>query len=130
MKKTFIIFISLLLFSCVNKGIIDPNEASEMALNMRIMTKELEIAKYKIENDETFDNISFDFNKIHNQKATDSTFYTESLKPMSESFHRTVENFNNFPNSENYNNIVTSCVQCHNYICSGPLVKINKLYLN
>ena len=101
-----------------------------MALNMRIMTKELEIAKYKIENDNKFDNISFDFNKIHNQKATDSTFYTENLKPMSESFHRTVENFNNFPNSENYNNIVTSCVQCHNYICSGPLVKINKLYLN
>lgn len=58
-----------------------------MALNMRIMTKELEIAKYKIENDDKFDNISFDFNKIHNQKATDSTFYTESLKPMSESFH-------------------------------------------
>ena len=45
-----------------------------MALNMRIMTKELEIAKYKIENDNKFDNISFDFNKIHNQKATDSTF--------------------------------------------------------
>ena len=36
-----------------------------MALNMRIMTKELEIAKYKIENDDKFDNISFDFNKIH-----------------------------------------------------------------
>ena len=130
MKKTFIIFISLFLFSCVNKGIIDPNEASEMALNMRIMTKELENAKHKIENYDKFDDIAFDFKRIHDQQATDSTFYTESLKPMSESFHRTVENFNNFPNSENYNNIVTSCVQCHNYTCSGPLVKINKLYLN
>ena len=123
MKKNLIIFISLFLFSCVNKGIIDPNDASEMALNMRIMTKELEIAKYEIEKFEKFDNISFDFKKIHNQKATDSTFYTESLKPMSESFYRTVENFNNFPNSENYNNIINSCVQCHNYICSGPLSK-------
>jgi len=129
-KKNLIIFISLFLFSCVNKGIIDPNDASEMALNMRIMTKELEIAKYEIEKFEKFDNIAFDFKKIHNQKATDSTFYTESLKPMSESFYKTVENFNNFPNSENYNNIINSCVQCHNYICSGPLVKINKLYLN
>ena len=51
-----------------------------MALNMRIMTKELEIAKYEIEKFEKFDNISFDFKKIHNQKATDSTFYTESFK--------------------------------------------------
>ena len=45
-----------------------------MALNMRIMTKELEIAKYEIENFEKFDNISFDFKKYITKKQQTQLF--------------------------------------------------------
>ena len=69
--------ILLILTGCVNKTssedfpkvILDPNPTSEMAQQMREMTKELEAIKIKLEKNETLGENLLNFELIHHQQV-------------------------------------------------------------
>ena len=129
--------ILLILTGCVNKTssedfpkvILDPNPTSEMAQQMREMTKELEAIKIKLEKNETLGKNLLNFELIHHQQVTDSTFNKPHIKPMSIAYDYAVGEFNKDPSIKNYSSIINNCSSCHQLSCQGPLVKINKLMI-
>ena len=84
MKKYLFITLSIITFlSCSSSKesrnptvIIDPNPTSEMAQQMREMTKELEAIKIKLEKNEALGKNLLNFELIHHQQVTDSSFNT------------------------------------------------------
>ena len=129
--------ILLILTGCVNKTsyedspkvIIDPNPTSEMAQQMREMTKELEAIKIKLEKNETLGKNLLNFELIHHQQVTDSSFNKPHIEPMSIAYDYAVGEFNKDPSIKNYSSIINNCSSCHQLSCQGPLVKINKLMI-
>ena len=136
MKYSIGIFL-LILTGCVNKTssedspkiIMDPNPTSEMAQQMREMTKELEAIKIKLEKNEALGKNLLNFELIHHQQVTDSSFNKPHIEPMSIAFHYAVGEFNKKPSIKNYSSIINNCSSCHQLSCQGPLVKINKLMI-
>ena len=129
--------ILLILTGCVNKTssedflkvILDPNPTSEMAQQMREMTKELEAIKIKLEKNETLGKNLLNFELIHQQQVTDSSFNKPHIEPMSIAYDYAVGEFNKDPSIKNYSSIINNCSSCHQLSCQGPLVKINKLMI-
>ena len=129
--------ILLILTGCVNKTssedfpkvILDPNPTSEMAQQMREMTKELEAIKIKLEKNETLGKNLLNFELIHHQQVTDSSFNKPHIEPMSIAYDYAVGEFNKDPSIKNYSSIINNCTSCHQLSCRGPLVKINKLMI-
>lgn len=129
--------ILLILTGCVNKTssedfpkvILDPNPTSEMAQQMREMTKELEAIKIKLEKNETLVENLLNFELIHHQQVTDSSFNKPHIEPMSIAYDYAVGEFNKDPSVKNYSSIINNCSSCHQLSCQGPLVKINKLMI-
>jgi len=129
--------ILLILTGCVDKTsyedspkvIIDPNPTSEMAQQMREMTKELEAIKIKLEKNEILGENLLNFELIHHQQVTDSSFNKPHIEPMSIAYDYAVGEFNKNPSIKNYSSIINNCSSCHELSCQGPLVKINKLMI-
>ena len=129
--------ILLILTGCVNKTssedfpkvILDPNPTSEMAQQMREMTKELEAIKIKLEKNEILGENLLNFELIHHQQVTDSSFNKPHIEPMSIAYDYAVGEFNKDPSIKNYSSIINNCSSCHQLSCQGPLVKINKLMI-
>ena len=129
--------ILLILTGCVNKTssedfpkvILDPNPTSEMAQQMREMTKELEAIKIKLEKNENLGENLLNFELIHHQQVTDSSFNKPHIEPMSIAYDYAVGEFNKDPSVKNYSSIINNCSSCHQLSCQGPLVKINKLMI-
>ena len=129
--------ILLILTGCVNKTssedfpkvILDPNPTSEMAQQMREMTKDLEAIKIKLEKNETLGKNLLNFELIHHQQVTDSSFNKPHIEPMSIAYDYAVGEFNKDPSIKNYSSIINNCSSCHQLSCQGPLVKINKLMI-
>ena len=129
--------ILLILIGCVNKTssedfpkvILDPNPTSEMAQQMREMTKELEAIKIKLEKNEILGENLLNFELIHHQQVTDSSFNKPHIEPMSIAYDYAVGEFNKDPSIKNYSSIINNCSSCHQLSCQGPLVKINKLMI-
>jgi hypothetical protein len=129
--------ILLILTGCANKTssenspkvILDPNPTSEMAQQMREMTKELEAIKIKLEKNETLGTNLLNFELIHHQQVTDSSFNKPHIEPMSIAYDYAVGEFNKEPSIKNYSSIINNCSSCHQLSCQGPLVKINKMMI-
>ena len=129
--------ILLILTGCVNKTssedfpkvILDPNPTSEMAQQMREMTKELEAIKIKLEKNKTQGKNILNFELIHHQQVTDSSFNKSHIELMSIAYDYAVGEFNKDPSIKNYSSIINNCSSCHQLSCQGPLVKINKLMI-
>ena len=129
--------ILLILTGCVNKTssedfpkvILDPNPTSEMAQQMREMTKELEAIKIKLEKNEILGENLLNFELIHHQQVTDSSFNKPHIEQMSIAYDYAVGEFNKDPSIKNYSSIINNCSSCHQLSCQGPLVKINKLMI-
>ena len=101
-----------------------------MAQLMRDMTNKLEEIQNKIIKKESLEKQHLTFSIIHKQKTTDPSFVKPHLKPMSETFNYSVEEFNKKPNKKNYFTIINNCLSCHQLSCPGPIMKINKLKIN
>ena len=136
MKSLYLVIICFILLSCnssdseIKRAIIDPNDASEMALLMRQMSDDLDIIKNKILNGEDIIGDQLQFSQIHKMKTTDESFLSEGLMQMSIGFDLVVDNYNENPSRDNYNAIVNNCISCHKGMCPGPLSRINNLILD
>jgi len=135
MRVLILIFLFAFVSSCVQNDkriqetILDPNEASQMAMLMREMFTKLDVIKSKIEDGEDISNEQLQFVDIHDTETTDESFLTEGFTSMSMGFNLLVNNFNESPSNSNYKSIVNSCISCHQGMCPGPLERIDNLIL-
>ena len=106
-----------------------PNQDSQLALLMREMTSDMEIIKSQILNGEKLSS-SVKIEKLYTDIPTDSNVRDNNwFVPMTDHYILSVNDLLNNPSNkkDQYNNIVQSCINCHNQVCQGPIKRIKKL---
>jgi hypothetical protein len=113
-----------------SKGNIYPNGSSELALLMRAMYDESEIIKQQVDKGEPV-KLTLDYSKILSAHATDpKTAASGDFKSYSNVYLQimnSLESSNPEEAKTHYENMVNSCINCHQAMCPGPIVKIKKL---
>lgn len=133
--KRYLTFLSImitvyLLASCseTNNTSLNPNGDSELAILMREMYNDLEIIKKNLSS-EDLKSFKIKHDKILTAKGTEpEKVNSDTYKAFSEIYLSVIESFNKGEDKiMAYKQIVNSCQSCHQSLCPGPLVKINKL---
>lgn len=115
-----------------NNTDINPNGSSELALLMRKLFDDGMEMKAQILSGTVPEN------KMHNLEmlTAEPTDPSETASPIfkinAESYLEIAQDFSDSdPGSsiQMFNNIVTSCMNCHNSFCPGPKIKIKKLFI-
>ncbi len=143
MKSVIGIFLVFTLFasSCTNQGKeeacatlapINPNGDSELALLMREMFDNAMEIKKQVKNGEK-PRFQVKFEAIHSATSTDpKDAQSEKYAIFAQSFSAALEQLkNSSPDDleQKYRGFVESCMNCHQVMCPGPMVRIKKLYL-
>lgn len=148
MKKIVLYFFGcILFFGCQQKSQTDTQkestsapsetsfkmyEMSEMAALMEQMYVDNQRLKQKIENNETdLGEFPEYYLKIHTATFTEPSDLDDFFKSEAQKF---IENqklvYTDTLNiKENFNNMVSSCIECHHKKCTGPIERIKKLYI-
>ena len=139
MRIITIIFLSFFVFSCKNEKNNNETkqkdfqmyEMTEMALLMEKMYHENESLKSKIINNDSLGNFPEDYKTIFSAKMTEPSdnddFYKEHAQLFIESQQKIY--IEKGKEKENFNNMVNACISCHEMKCTGPIVRIKKLYI-
>ena len=134
----FLLGLFTIMYSCAekntddNKGILFPNNDSELTLLMRDMYNYYDSLKVDIQNGEVPSEFR-DFSEIHKAVATqpsksESPLFQAMSTVYLQSANRLNSSKSNMP--EVFNAMVDNCINCHQQMCPGPMVKIKKLYLS
>jgi hypothetical protein len=78
--------------------------------------------------------INYDCARLHTAKATEpEKVATPLYTGYANAFEASVRTFDQEFNADRvgtYHNMVNACMNCHQEICPGPMVKIKKMYLS
>lgn len=137
--RNYIFIIVILFVSCnskVNESKSDEKEfkmyeMTEMALLMEKMFHENETLKTKIINQEKLGDFPDTYQTIFTAKMTDESENDGFFKEHAKLFIESQENIykEKGKEKENFNSMVNACVKCHEVKCTGPIVRIKKLYI-
>jgi len=109
---------------------INPNGDSELALLMRSMYEDLDSIKKQLERgDSTL--LSLNHEKILSAHATEPhKAASPEYKAFAAGYLNLIEALDKAQQTDQiliYESLVESCINCHQSLCPGPIVKINKL---
>lgn len=106
-------------------------ESSELALLMRQMWDENMELRDRVLSGEELVDLSEEYNRIHTANATEPEKITETYHALANAYLQSMETLMNSSEEnrvEAFNNMVTTCVNCHKGVsCQGPIPKINRL---
>ncbi|HJM16045.1 MAG TPA: hypothetical protein QF851_01180 [Flavobacteriales bacterium] len=106
-----------------------PNKDSELAILMRDLVENTEKVKKQIINGEEIE-FFIEFKKLHTAVPTEVNLRDDGLyTAFTESYIYSVKELINTKNDKAtlYNNMIQSCINCHQQICPGPVKRIRKL---
>ena len=109
---------------------VNPNGDSELAILMRQMADEAELIKAQIEKGET-PKVSVDYNEILTATATEPEKKATAAYGAFAEAH--IQNMQLLEDSDTarmlslYDNMINNCINCHQELCPGPLVRIEKM---
>lgn len=106
-------------------------EVSEMAAIMQHMYKLNEQLKERIESGEELGSFSESFERMLNAKMTNDKPMDDFFKTHAETFLANQRSIYENPAQakELYNEAINSCIACHEVKCTGPITKIEKLFI-
>jgi hypothetical protein len=108
----------------------NPNGDSELALLMRDMTAHVEEEKKRMDAGKAPGEMPVGYDKISTAKPTDSKQLTDNFQGFATIYLQSLGNYHN-ATPENYrteyNNLIKSCISCHEHECPGPIKRIEKL---
>ncbi len=115
---------------------INPNGDSELALLMRNLSYETDSLKQLIMNDEG--NVSDEFiaelERVHTATPTDPTVKTAEFKAFNELLINQTKALQEATDAEakteQFNQLVNRCIDCHQVVCPGPIKRIKKLIIH
>ena len=140
MRSLLICLVLLLAFGCnekVEKPIEEKKELimvepSEMANLMNEMYAYNESIKQQVKEGKLNNAFPERFLNIHSAVLTDPSVRDSLFGVNSKLFIQAQKSLFE-SNSENlvkdYNNVVNSCISCHEVTCTGPITRIEKLYI-
>ncbi len=143
-QYSFLLLVLLSIVSCKNatEESIEPEkemvtyemyQPSEMTQLMHFMYAYHETVKKKILEGDTLHEFPTEFLTIHTAKLTKD-------KPHSDAFEAYAKQYINLEKAlynpadqssvkDRYNTAITSCITCHKTECTGPILKIKKLFI-
>ena len=128
-----ILIIAFLTSACSDKNpsnaIINPNQSSDLALLMRKLADEMTLAKKEINAGKQYR--FSDYSDMHTAPATKPEVpQTEFYQLMTKSFLQSISHFNSLQSQTqtDFHDLIQSCIACHQNVCPGPIVRIEKLY--
>lgn len=106
-------------------------EMSEMAMLMEQMYVDNERLKQRIVEGDTIGNFPQHFLKIHASAMTDESENDAFFKEQAAKFLKAQELIykDSIHAKKHFNDAISSCVQCHEHKCGGPIPRIKKLYI-
>lgn len=106
-------------------------EVSEMSAIMQHMYQLNEQLKERIESGEELGSFSESFERMLNAKMTNDKPMDDFFKTHAETFLANQRSIYENPAQakELYNEAINSCVSCHEVKCTGPITKIEKLFI-
>lgn len=114
------------------RKMINPNGDSELAILMRDMFDEGMLVKQRVINGEE-PAMKLAYHHINTAAPTvEGKTATIEYKLFAKAYEASVERFKNASGADRvsaYQNMVDNCMNCHNSICRGPMVRIKKMYL-
>lgn len=110
----------------------NPNGSSELALLMRQMFDEgMEMKEAVMEGKRVESNLPY--HNIITATPTEERFKSDPDFPVfAEAYIEAMQNLEEASPEEarlHYSTMITTCMSCHQDMCPGPIVKIEKLYL-
>ena len=116
----------------VVKRPINPNGDSELALLMREMFADVERIKEQVQNGEAV-TVKVNHEKILSAHATEpAKAASAEFKTWGTAYLKGIETLiNSSPENAEfaYTSLISSCMNCHQAFCPGPIVRIKKLKL-
>ena len=106
-------------------------ELSEMSAIMQHMYQLNEQLKERIESGEELGSFSESFERMLNAKMTNDKPMDDFFKTHAETFLANQRSIYENPSQakELYNEAINSCIACHEVKCTGPITKIEKLFI-
>ena len=106
-------------------------EVSEMSAIMQHMYQLNEQLKERIESGEELGSFSESFERMLNAKMTNDKPMDDFFKTHAETFLANQRSIYENPAQakELYNEAINSCIACHEVKCTGPITKIEKLFI-
>jgi hypothetical protein len=145
MTKTVRVLIVLLfpvfLFQCGSEecaqkpegNFVNPNGSSELALLMKKMWEENMELKKDLVAKKSRSDVQLQYASIHTAEATEPEKAASDIyKSMADAYLQSVERFEEarfITGHEAFNGMVDNCMNCHQQLCPGPMVRIKKLYI-
>lgn len=136
--KILVLFlITAIVVSCNNtsedcKKPFNPNGDSELAVLMRDMTMHLEQERGRLNDGIAPSAFPEEFKKIKTAKASDPEQITVDHHGLADVYLNALTAYH-AATPENYtfayNNLVKSCINCHQHECPGPIKRIQKLII-
>lgn len=108
-------------------------ESSELAVLMREMFDSSMVRKQQILSGENVNAYADLFNELHTAEATKVKDNVELFNNFADVFQENMKQVDAAApgplKKEAFNNLVSTCVGCHQNYCQGPIPKIKKLYI-
>ena len=138
MRYSLLFFLVLACVGCTqeqqrqtkNKRPINPNGDSELALLMRDMFTESDSLKQLVMNGKALSGLN-KYEQIHTAIATDPTVRGPVFDAFSDAYIEAIRQLetSDTTSTQQFNNMVTQCMNCHTEFCPGPRKRIKKLYI-
>jgi hypothetical protein len=117
---------------CANPDDVNPNGSSELALLMRDMTSFSEQMRGAVLHD-SLPAFPAGFRRIHAATPTDPEVRGDVFDGHADLYLSALKKLYDEPVTsriDNYNNLISTCVSCHENFCRGPIKRINKMRIN
>lgn len=130
--------ISFIIWTACNsdeykRKMINPNGDSELAILMRDMFDEGMLVKQSVINGADPE-MKLPYHHINTATPTEAGKNASiEYQLFAKAYEASVERFKNSSDADRpaaYQNMVDNCMNCHNSICPGPMVRIRKMYLS
>lgn len=115
--------------SSMDGQLMEVEAASELALEMRAIEKELQQIKQQINEGNPDFNWVFVPENFIDAEATDPNVKNGDFTSYTQSFHKAGQNLEQTPSIEQYELVIEACINCHEQFCTGPIKRIEKLHL-
>ena len=106
----------------------DINVTSELQLTMRNMYDYFEEVKTQLNNGTPPDEVKKFEHLLTDSPTEPGKNESDLYKAMAQNYLIAVDNMNDQKSKEAFNQIVDTCMSCHQQVCPGPMVRIKKLY--
>jgi hypothetical protein len=112
---------------------VNPNGSSELSLLMRKMYDHIAAARNDVLAKKIRSSFPQEFLTIYSAKPTDSLTKNSSFDPLADLYIHSLNIFTGSTTAnliQNYNAVLTACINCHSQHCPGPVAKMKKLLID